>query len=92
MTATAGRCRATNSWNTWPRARFEDPGWFVRLEGFGTESLLRENARLLAVSLILDWERYLLEEHRAALEATRLAIAVEATRLPPGLAGPATVN
>ena len=72
--------------------RFEDPGWFVRLEGMGTEALLRENARLLAVSLILDWERYLLEERRAAIEATRLAIDVEATRLPPGLAGPAAVN
>ena len=72
--------------------RFDDPGWFVRLEGMNAESLLRENARLLAVSLILDWERYLLEERRAALEATRLAIAVEAARPPPGLAGPATVN
>ncbi len=72
--------------------RFEDPGWFVRLESMGTESLLRETARLLAVSLILDWERYLVEERRAALEATRLAIAVEATRPPPGLAGPAAVN
>ena len=72
--------------------RFEEPGWFIGLEGMGAEALLRETARLLAVSLILDWERYRLEERRGAIEATRLAIEVEASRLVPGLAGPGGVN
>ena len=72
--------------------RFEDPTWFIGLEGMGTEALLRETARLLAVSLIVDWERYQLEERRGAIEATRLAIELEDRRLVPGLAGPGSVN
>lgn len=72
--------------------RFEDPGWFIGLEGMGTEAMLREMARLQAISLIISWERYLLEERRGAIEAARLAIAVEQGRLIPGLSGPGSVN
>ena len=72
--------------------RYDDPNWFVALEGMGTESLLREIARQNAVGLILDWERYRLEERRGAIEATRLAITVEDARALPGLSGPGGVN
>ena len=72
--------------------RYDDPDWFVALEGMATESLLREIARQLAVGLILDWERYRLEERRGAIEATRLAITVEQIRALPGLSGPGSVN
>lgn len=68
--------------------RYDDPAWSVALEAMPAESLLREISRQLAVSLILDWERYLLEERRAALAAARLAIAVEESRtLPPSTVG-----
>ena len=72
--------------------RFDDPDWFVALEGMATESLLREIARQMAIGLILDWERYRLDERRGAIEATRLAIAVEQARARPGLSGPGSVN
>ena len=71
--------------------RYDDPGWSVALESMPAESLLREISRQMAVSLILDWERYLLEERRGALSAARLALAVEASRTLPG-ALPAGVN
>ena len=62
--------------------RYDDPAWSVALEAMPAESLLREISRQMAVSLILDWERYLLEERRGALAAARLAIAVEESRTP----------
>ena len=71
--------------------RYDDPSWSVALEAMPTETLLREISRQLAVGLILDWERYLLEERRGALSAARLAIAVEASRTLPG-AFPTGVN
>lgn len=72
--------------------RYDDPNWFTGLESMATEALLREIARQQAVGLILDWERFRLEERIGAIEATRLAIAVEQTRGLPGLAGPGGVN
>ena len=72
--------------------RYDDPNWFVALEGMAAEALLREIARQLAVGLILDWERFRLEERSGAIEATRLAIAVEEARGLPGLSGPGGVN
>ncbi len=71
--------------------RYDDPGWSVALETMGSEALLREISRQMAVGLILDWERYLLAERRGALEAAQLAIAVEESRTLPG-ALPARVN
>ena len=68
--------------------RFDDPGWFVELEAMNAEALLREHARLAAVALILDWERFRLDERRGAIEAARLAIATEETRARSGLANP----
>ena len=64
--------------------RYDDPGWSVALETMSMEAVLREISRQMGVGLILDWERYLLEERRGAMEATRLAIAVEASRTLPG--------
>ena len=71
--------------------RYDDPGWSVALETMGTQALLREISRQMAIGLILDWERYLLEERRGALSAARLAVAVEESRTLPG-AFPAGVN
>lgn len=71
--------------------RYDDPGWSVALETMSTEALLREISRQMAVTLILDWERYLLEERRGAIDAARLAIAVEESRTRPG-ALPSRVN
>lgn len=68
--------------------RFEDPNWFVRLQAMGEANLLREMVSLQAVSLMLDWERYRVDERRGAAEAAGLAIAAEGMRRLPGL-GPA---
>ena len=52
--------------------------WRLRLAGI-----------LQAVSLMLDWRRYRLDERRGAIDATGLALATERMRLLPGLANPA---
>ena len=69
--------------------RFENPGWFVGLQAMSQENLLRELVTLQAVSLMLDWRRYRLDERRGAIGATGLALAAEGMRLLPGLANPA---
>ena len=69
--------------------RFENPGWFVDLQAMSQENLLRELVTLQAVSLMLDWRRYRLDERRGAIDATGLALAAEGMRLLPGLANPA---
>ena len=69
--------------------RFENPGWFVGLQAMSQENLLRELITLQAVSLMLDWRRYRLDERRGAIDATGLALAAERMRLLPGLANPA---
>ena len=69
--------------------RFENPGWFVDLQAMSQENLLRELVTLQAVSLMLDWRRYRLDERRGAIGATGLALATEGMRLLPGLANPA---
>ena len=53
------------------------------------ENLLRELVTLQAVSLMLDWRRYRLDERRGAIDATGLSLAAERMRLLPGLANPA---
>ena len=68
--------------------RFEDPGRFVALQEMSAENLLRELAMLQSISLMLDWERYRLDERRGAMEAARLALAAEEMRRLPGLADP----
>ena len=70
--------------------RFENPDWFVRLQAMNDSNLLRELVSLQAVSLMLDWERYRMDERRGASEAARLAIAAEAMRRLPGLSNPAS--
>ena len=69
--------------------RFENPGWFIDLQAMSTENLLREMVTLQAVSLMLDWRRYRLDERRGAIDATGLSLAAEQMRLLPGLANPA---
>ena len=69
--------------------RFENPAWFVDLQAMGTENLLREMVTLQAVSLMLDWRRYRLDERRGAIDATGLALAAERMRHLPGLVNPA---
>ena len=68
--------------------RFEDPNWFVRLQGMSQENLLRELVALQAVSLMLDWQRYRTDERRGAIDAAALALGVEEMRRLPGLANP----
>ena len=68
--------------------RFDDPGWFVALQEMSAESLLRELAMLHAISLMLDWERFRLDERRGAMEAARLALSTEEMRRLPGLTDP----
>ncbi len=72
--------------------RFENPGWAVGLQGMGTDNLLREVALMQAASLMLDWERYLMDERRGAMEAARLGAAVEEMRRLPGLSDPVAVR
>ena len=69
--------------------RFENPGWFIDLQAMSSENLLREMVTLQAVSLMLDWRRYRLDERRGAIDATGLSLAAERMRLLPGLANPA---
>ena len=68
--------------------RFDDPGWFVALQELSTDNLLRELAMLTSISLMLDWERFRLDERRGAMEAARLALATEEMRRLPGLTDP----
>ncbi len=69
-------------------SRFDDPAWFLELQEMTAEGLLREIAGLLAVGLMVDWERYLLEERQAALAAVLVASEAEAMRRREGLATP----
>ncbi|MDE0048426.1 MAG: hypothetical protein OXO52_01470 [Rhodospirillales bacterium] len=68
--------------------RFDDPGWFVALQEMSAENLLRELVMLQSIDLMLDWERFRLDERRGALEAARLALATEEMRRLPGLTDP----
>ena len=68
--------------------RFDDPGWFVALQEMPQTSLLRELAMLQSISLMLDWERFRLDERRGAMEAARLALSTEEMRRLPGLTDP----
>ena len=51
------------------------------------EALLRETASLLAASLLLDRERFRLEERRLAIEAAQLAARIDRDRRLAGQAG-----
>ena len=68
--------------------RFDDPERFVALQEMSAENLLRELAMLQSISLMLDWERFRLNERRGAMEAARLALATEEMRRLPGLTDP----
>ena len=68
--------------------RFDDPSWFVALQEMSEANLLRELAMLQSISLMLDWERFRLDERRGAMEAARLALGTEEMRRLPGLADP----
>ncbi len=68
--------------------RFDDPGWFVALQEMSAENLLRELVMLHSISLMLDWERFRLDERRGAMDAARLALATEEMRRLPGLTDP----
>ena len=70
--------------------RFEDPDWFVRLQGMTDSNLLREIVTLQTISLMLDWERWRTAERAGASAAARLAIEAEAMRRRPGLSNPAS--
>ena len=69
--------------------RFERPEWFTDLQAMSSENLLRELVTLQAVSSVLAWERFRLEERRGAVDAARLAIAAEEARVRSGLDKPA---
>ena len=68
--------------------RFEDPNWFVALQEMSGDNLLRELVTLHSISLMLDWQRFRLDERRGAMEAARLALAAEEMRRLPGLGDP----
>ena len=68
--------------------RFDDPARFVALQEMSTDNLLRELAMLSSISLMLDWERFRMDERRGAMEAARLALATEEMRRLPGLTDP----
>lgn len=60
--------------------RFERTEWWAELQSMGGEALLRETASLLAASLLLDRERFHLEERRLALQAAMLAAQIDRDR------------
>ncbi|MCY4502962.1 MAG: hypothetical protein OXE57_15535 [Alphaproteobacteria bacterium] len=67
--------------------RFERTAWWTELQSMGGEALLRETASLLAASLLLDRERFRLEERRLAIEAAMLAAQIDSDRRVAGRAG-----
>jgi len=68
--------------------RFDDPERFVALQEMSAESLLRELVMLQSIDLMLDWERFRLDERRGTMEAARLALSTEEMRRLPGLTDP----
>ena len=68
--------------------RFEVPSRLVALQEMSAENLLRELAMLQSIALMLDWERFRLDERRGAMEAARLALGTEEMRRLPGLGDP----
>ena len=67
--------------------RFERTAWWTELQSMGGEALLRETASLLAASLLLDRERFRLEERRLAIQAATLAARIDRDRAIAGRAG-----
>ncbi len=67
--------------------RFERTAWWTELQSMGGEALLRETASLLAASLLLDRERFRLEERRLAIQAAMLAARIDRDRRVAGRAG-----
>ncbi len=67
--------------------RFERTAWWTELHSMGGEALLRETASLLAASLLLDRERFRLEERRLAIQAAMLAARIDRDRRVAGRAG-----
>lgn len=68
--------------------RFERTEWWIELQSMGGEALLREVASLLATSLLMNRERFRLEERMLALQATALAARIDRDRaLAPQAAG-----
>ncbi len=67
--------------------RFERTAWWTELQSMGGEALLRETASLLAASLLLDRERFRLEERRLAIQAAMLAARIDRDRRIAGRAG-----
>ena len=67
--------------------RFERTAWWTELQSMGGEALLRETASLLAASLLLDRERFRLEERRLAIQAAMLAAQIDRDRRVAGRAG-----
>jgi len=67
--------------------RFERTAWWTELQSMGGEALLRETASLLAASLLLDRERFRLEERRLAIQAAMLAARIDHDRALAGRAG-----
>ncbi len=70
------------------RERYEDPGYFVSLQGLGTENLLRELIQLQVVGLMVNWERFTLEQQRGAMEAVGLVMTVDQKRDRQGIVSP----
>ncbi|MCY4500195.1 MAG: hypothetical protein OXE57_01345 [Alphaproteobacteria bacterium] len=61
-------------------SRFDDPEWFLALQEESSTGLMRQIAGLLAINLMVDWERFRLEERQAALLAVLVAAEAEAMR------------
>ena len=61
-------------------SRFDNPEWFLSLQEESASGLSRQIATLLAIGLMIDWERFRLEERQAALLAVLVAAEAEAMR------------
>ena len=60
--------------------RFESPDYFLRLQAQGEANLLRELVQLRAIDVMLDWERYRLQEYQGAMTAALLALETDRDR------------
>ncbi len=61
-------------------SRFDDPEWFLALQEDSASGLMRKIASLLAIGLMVDWERWRMAERQSALLAVLVAAEAEAMR------------
>lgn len=66
--------------DTLANKRYQDPYWYQALQEAQPENVQREIAQLNAIQLMVQWKTYSMLEHMIAMQASQLAVDVEANR------------